>query len=245
MDLTALIARLQALVTSSPQVLGQATAAAPGTFELPLDSGAEIVTRLSSVASVFVDTMLEQGTSPSIVYESETFIGQQENGFRFTQIDQITLTLRCATDALRQTKMIALVAALDASSFNIQIDRVTYGFDYEQRQYGAEIELQCSYLIGTQTYPAAFVYQIVETAGETVADNFVQQRQDNNYGIMVVTQDGDMPALVDAIKTTLIGWQQAAGYEQFEYVSGTGLEGVAGLEIWRLEFRDALYLSQA
>lgn len=247
MDLTALINRLGTLVTSSPQILGQVVRAPTGGFQVPVDSSTELVSRLTSVVSgqIYPVSLRESPTFPNLVYTLVSSRVEQIDGYRITQSDRYVLELRSTAYSDMLTKMAAIKTALDASSFAIEFNDLAFDWDENQLHYRCSIDLEFTYLsTSSQAMPCAFVYCIDRTAGENQVDNLVAQRVQNSYGIVVLTKTGNMGALLNSIMTTLLGWQQGTG-DSFEYVTGTNLQGVAGLEVWREIYRDAEYIKQA
>jgi hypothetical protein len=239
MDLAALVTRL-----GTVSQLAQVIQAQTGGFQTPVDSGAELVTRLASVASTFPVTMREQGTVPSIVYTLVSSQVGQIDGYRVTQTDRYVLSLRTVTYDLLLSKFASLKTALDGSTYAIEINDLLFDFDDVQKLYRANIDIEFTYLSATlQTLPAAFVYSLDRSAGESFVDNLVDQRLENSYGIVVVSTTAIDPIL-DGIMAKLLGWQVADDHEEFVYSSGSNLEGVAGMLVWREIYRDAEYIKQ-
>lgn len=243
MDLTALIARLDTVVE-----LAQVIAAKPGGFQTPVDSSTELVTRLSSVVTgnIYPVTQRDQRVFPSIVYQLVSSQVGAIDGYRITQSDRYVLQIRASTYDDVVAKLGSVISALGASSYAIEVNDVLFDWDDAQEAYRANVDLEFTYLSATlQTKPAAFVYALDRSADESAVDNAVHQRVTNTYAIVIVTSAGDMSTLLDAVMTSLLGWQQSAAHDDFQYVGGSNLEGVAGLEVWRETYRDAEYVQQA
>lgn len=243
MDLTALIARLDTVAE-----LAQVIEAQPGGFQTPVDSSTELVARLSSVVAgkIYPVTQRDQRVYPSIVYQLVSSQVGQIDGYRVTQSDRYVLQLRAATYDEVITKLGSMIAGLAGSSYAIEVNDVLFDWDDAQEAYRANVDVEFTYLSAAlQTKPAAFVYALDRSADESAVDNVVHQRITNSYAIVIVTSGGNMPALLDAVMTSLLGWQQSAAHDDFQYVGGSNLEGVAGLEVWRETYRDAEYVQQA
>lgn len=246
MDLTALKNRV-ATAASIVQVIE----AKPGGFDVPVDSGAELYTLLSSLVSNRVRpvTVGDDLTMPHIVY---TLIGTDSielEGYRITQTDRFVLTLRTTTYDAMVTLINNVVTAIRSSSYAIDL------VDYEQSHepefssgaYRSDIEIDFTYLIDASggpssafnsELPLAVVYPVGRSAEDSIADNLIRQQVVNQYAIVIATNGGDMPSLLDEVQGVLLGWQQGSEFHDMEYVQGANLGGVGTMEMWREIYSD-------
>lgn len=241
MDVTALVARLQTVVE-----LAQVITAQPGGYQAPVDISTELYARLvSAVANVYAVTQKDQRTFPSVVYQLVSSQVGEIDGYRVTQTDRYVLSLRTATYDDLITELGEIIAALNGASFEIEVNDLFFDWDNDQEVYRASIDIDVTYLsAAAQSMPAAFVYPLDRSAEESAVDNSVFQHVINSYAIVVVTGAGDMPTLLNAIRDKLLGWQQTSAHDDFQYVGGSNLEGVAGLEVWREIYRDGEYFQE-
>jgi len=247
MDVNGLVTKLTELVSVSPQVLKQVIKATSGGFQTPLDSSTELVSRLTSLVAgeVYPLTLLDRPKFPNIVYTLVSSQVGQFDGYLLTQSDRYVLEIRAATYAAMVTLVGSINSALKGSAYAIEVNDLAFDYEVDHHQYRCSMDIEFAYLsAASQVMPAAFVYGMDRIAGETMTDNFVQQRIQNTYSIVLVTASGNIDALLAAVMTKLLGWQQSTG-DQYEYVSGSNVQGVAGLVVWREIYRDAQYIQQA
>ena len=247
MDLSALITRLQT-VGSLTQVLDAQT----GGYLTPVASAAELYSRLSTITvgsdpvTVRALSQKDQAVFPSIVHQ---LVGSQVgivDGYQVTQTDRYVLTARTTNYDELLTLVGLINTQLSGSSFDIEIEDMLHDWEDEKEVARADIQISFTYLAtAAQTLPAAFVYAINRAASDTVHDNFVLQRVENFYGIILVTNTGNLQTLMDDVQSSLLGWQKAAQDDAFEYVGGSNLEGVAGLEVWREQYKDADFIQES
>lgn len=247
MDLSALVTKL-----GNVSELGQVVEASPGGWQTPVDTAAELYSLLGSLVGNRVFPLTEDeidAALPNIVYQQVSSQAGFVEGYRVTQTDGYVLMVRVArtgTYAALLTLLGQINTALAGSTYSIQIEDVLLDYDDQQETYRANLDVRVTYLsAGAQTMPAAFVYPVNRFAGPEQFDNFVGQRVTNEYGIVLVTADGDLQTLMDAVQAELLGWQRVSAGDPFTYVSGKNLEGVAGLEVWREVYADSDYIRQA
>lgn len=243
MDTSALITKLETV-----GLLQQVVAAAPSGYVAPVDSSADIVTTLSPIVgtgAVYPLTQEDDAVVPSLVYQLARSNSGELDGYVVTQTDVYLMRLRCATYDDLITKFEAIVAALPGATYEMEVTDVLFDYDEKQEVYRCNLEVTVSYLSATaHTLPAAVVYPLDRSAGEPTSDNFVTQRIDNEYSIVLLTKDGNITPLMDAVMDALLGFQQTPEHGEMQYVTGSNLEGVAGLVVWREIYRDAEWRSQ-
>lgn len=242
MDVSAIVSRLQA----EAPTLGQVIQPAPGGTYTPISTQANLYTLLSPVVSerMYPIQLPENPTHPSIVYQLVSSSPAVFEGFDVTQTDLYVLNLRGEDYDALMTLYGSIVAAIAGE--NVEITDVLHDYDQTENLFRVNVELTYTYLAAAaQDMPAAFVYPIARTGDESAYDNFTKQEVEAEYAILIVTSDNNIPALQDEIQAALLGWQQSPDHQEIEYGTGSSIEGVGGLSMWRESYRDTFYMTQA
>ena len=173
------------------------------------------------------------------------------DGYRIAQTDRFHLCLRSSTFAEMRLLINNLVTTIRSSNYSM--DMVDYEQSYDPTfgtdgAYVTDIELDFTYLIdaaggpsGTfaSELPLAVVYPIGRAAdSDSIADNLIMQQTMNQYAVVIATNGGNLPALLDEVQGVLLGFQQAASYHDMEYVSGANIGGAGTMELWREVYQD-------
>ena len=96
----------------------------------------------------------------------------------------------------------------------------------------------------TQTLPAAMLYPISAVAAPSTTDgNCLRQREEQTFGVLLMTMDSNIETLRRAVMAALLGFQVAAGYDHVEYSTGDPIDGGGGLDLWTETYTDALYIT--
>ena len=239
MDVSGIVTKLDTDVTALTQVV----TAVFGGWTTPVDSSTEIYTQLTSAFATQVYP-LHQGpdpTFPSLVYSLMNAQPQYIDGFQITQTDRYELMVRSTTYAEMATLVGTVNTQLAAASLAMEIVDAAYEYQDVDELFVARLLVEVSYLSSSlQTLPAAFVYPIDRSAEESPFDNTIKQQVFNEYGIVIVADSG-MSGLLDDVRDSLLGYQQAASWNDIEYVEGRSIDGVAGLQFWREIYRDSQY----
>lgn len=246
MDITRVKAQLETV-----GLLQQVLIAAPSGYVAPVNSSADIVSTLEpvvGVGGVYPLTLGDDAKLPNLVYQLAQSNSGEIDGYVVTQTDVYLLRLRCATYDDLVARFAATVAALPNATYEMSITDVVWDYDEKTTAFRANLELTVSYLAAdggaSHVLPAAVVYALDRSAGETTSDNKITQRIDNEYSIVLLTKDGNITPLMDAVMDALLGFQQTSEHDEMQYVTGSNLEGVAGLVVWREIYRDAEWRSQ-
>tara|TARA_A100001201_G_scaffold143757_1_gene147250 strand:+ start:648 stop:1412 length:765 start_codon:yes stop_codon:yes gene_type:complete len=253
MDTTA----IRAQVATMPS-LAQVVEAAPGGFDVPVDSGAELYSLFAPLVEnrVYPVTAGEDQTLSQIVY---TIVGSDSlelEGYRITQTDRYVLTLRSATYDALISLINAVVTAVRTSAF--AIDLIDWETGHEPKYttdgaFRADLEVDFTYVVDAAGGPAdalatalplAVVYPVGRFAEESNADNLIHQKVTNQYAIVLVALAGQMPGLLAELQTALLGFQQASDFHDMEYISGSNLGGVGPMEMWREQYQDYNYIRE-
>jgi len=249
MNVNAIVTRLDTQVSALAQVIS----ATPGGSQTPVDTSTSLVTLLKSLVSSRMHpvTIRDYNTHPSIVYQLVSSTSGRIDGYQVTQTDTFVLFIRHTSYDSLITLVNSVVAAIDASTSSIEVTDILFDYDSDQQAYRCNMEVEYTVLMSSaQTLPSAYVYTISRSASESVYDNYVKQLVTNTYGIIVVNNTESSPvvtmdSLLSSIMSALLGWQQGAAFHEFQYSSGSSVEGVGGLEIWREIYTDGEYISQS
>lgn len=246
MDVSGIVTRLTAQCPS----FGQIVSASPGGTQTPISTQANLYTLLQSLVSgrMYPLQLPEVPTHPSIVYQMVSSTPGSFEGYDITHTDIFIINVRGTDYDALLTLTASIVAALAGE--NVEITDVLHDYDQTENLYRVNLELTYSYVSSTgQDLPAAFVYPISRAGNESVYDNLVKQLVTEDYAILVINNTAGSPsytmtALLNEIQTALLGWQQTANHHEMEYGSGTSIEAVGGLEVWRESYRDAFYMTE-
>lgn len=242
MDVSTLVTRIDTQCASFQQVL---TATAGGTVA-PYATAASLYTLLASSVSnrMYPVQLPEKPTHPSIVYSMVSSTPGVFDGFTVSRSDVFVLNLR-GTDYDALITLVGTITTALASA-NVDITDRVDEFDQEEGLYRIHLELTYTYIAASaQTLPAAYVYPIGRVGDENIFDNYTKQRIRAEYGVLIVTASGNIPALQAELQAALVGWQQSSSHHEMEYSSGASVEGVGSLKMWREVYRDAYYMTQA
>jgi hypothetical protein len=242
MDVAALVARLDTLPS-----LAQVLAADPAGTAVNFDTYAALYTLLQSTVSgaMYPITQREDPTQPSIVCQLAGFRQNTIEGFSISQTDTLVLSVRHAEFDLLIDLIDDIKDALAGAAAAVNVTDAVHEFDDKAQLFVAALEVDYTYLCSaSQALPAAFVYCIGRSALPSEYDNVIKQRMDTQYGILLATVAGNMPALAADVMQSLLGWQQTAPHLEMEYSSGASFDGIGGLQLWREIYRDGLFISQ-
>ena len=243
MDVSAIITQLQ---STSPTLFKQIISPSTGGTQTPISTQANLYTLLQSTVSgrMYPLQLPEAPTHPSIVYQLVSSAPGVFEGYDITHTDLFVLNLRGADYDALLTLQASVISAL--SGENIEITDLLHDYDASENLYRINMELTYTYVTSSsQDLPAAYVYPLTRAADPSVYDNYTKQLVTADYAILIVTADGNVPALQNEIQAALLGWQQSANHHEMEYGNGAAIEGVGGLELWRETYRDAFYMTQA
>lgn len=241
MDVSAIVSRLTAQAPSFGQVLAPST----GGTQTPISTQANLYTLLQSQVGgrMYPVQLPEIPTHPSIVYQMVTSAPGVFEGYDITHTDVFVLNIRGTVYNDLLTLVASIVTALAGQ--NIEITDTLHDYDQGENLYRINLELSYSYITATsQTMPVAYVYPLAREGSESTYDNYIKQYVSEDFAILIVTADGDIPTLQDEVQAALLGWQQTAAHHEMQYGNGASIEGVGGLEVWRETYRDAFYMSE-
>ena len=242
MDVSLIVTRLDAQCPGLAQVI----AALPGGTMLPVASQAGIYSLLQGVVGgrMYPLQLPENPTHPSIVYQLVSSSPGTFEGYDVTHTDLFVINLRGPNYDALLTLYNSLVTALAGS--NVDITDAAHDYDQAENLYRINLELTYTYIAAAaQTLPAAFVYPLTRSGGESAYDNYTKQLISADYAILIVTASNNIPALQAEIQAALLGWQQTANHQEMLYGNGAGIEGTGGLSMWREVYHDSYYMTQA
>jgi hypothetical protein len=128
---------------------------------------------------------------------------------------------------------------------NIQITDALHDYDQGENLYRVLMELTVTNIAASSlTLPAAMVYPVARVGNPSTFDNYTKQFVRQEFAILIMTDDANIPALQNEIQAALVGWQQSAAHHEMEYSSGASIEGVGNLSMWREVYTDAFYMTQ-
>jgi len=246
MDVSAIVTKLQ---SRSPTLFAQVVTAGSGGSYTPIASQAALYALLGSLVSnrMYPLKAPESATHPSIVYQLVSTSQSVYEGYDVTQTDTYVLNLRGSVYEEGTGNILtirnSIISAL--SGENIRVTDEMHDFDKPEKLFRINMEMEVTYLAASaQTLPAAFVYPVARVGRPSVFDNYTKQKIAAEYAILIVTDDGNIPALQNEIQASLLGWQQSANHHEMEYGHGVGVEGVGGLSMWREIYTDTYYMAQ-
>src|SRR5690606_40570607 len=108
--------------------------------------------------------------------------------------------------------------------------------------FQAGVGIRDFHVTGVQTC-ALPILQGFEAGGE-LYDNFVKQRVQRGYGFMLVSTTNNIATLRTDLQGALLGWQQAATDNPFNYQAGAPAKLPGGLYAWRDMYFDSGYISE-
>jgi len=241
MDVSGIVARLDAECPSIVQFI----AANSGGTQAPVSTQASLCTLLEATVSnrMYPLQLPEKAAHPSIVYQMVSSSPGVFEGYQVTHTDTFILNVRGPDYDALLVLVATIIAALDGES--IEINDILHDYDQQESLYRINLDVAYTYITSaSQALPAAYVYPLSRSGNPSVYDNFTKQLVSEDFAILVITGDGDMPALLGEIQAALVGWQQSPEHHEMEYGNGSSIEGVGGLELWRETYGDAFYMTQ-
>jgi len=242
MNVDALVARLDTIPS-----LAQVVEASPAGYVSPIDSSALLYSTLNSLVGGRMYPLF-QGDDPVYPSIEYTLVESQPSvldGFRISQSDTFNVDIRTTTYSTLVSLVNSVVDTL-ATTY-VEVNAVEFNYEADKAIFVARIQVEAAYLpLDTQTLPAAFVYPMSRDAEPSTYDNYVKQLVQDRYGIVVVAPSAaNMASLLGDIQESLLGWQQTPEYNEMEYASGSSIEGVSGLRVWREIYEDSSYIQQS
>jgi len=251
-DITAIAAQLNAEKTLISQVL----TLTPGGFDLPALTAIELGGLLDDIygAQTYMVRLPENATHPSAVYTLTGVDSFEFDGFRITQTDIYRITARASTYATLDANIRSIITTLRSSAYSAEPFDMATRYDDEQRVFVADIDVEFTYINdggggpagnNAAELPVALVYPIGRSAQDSQADNLIKQIVTDNYGIILVTADSNVPALMAEVSAALLGFSQGGAYFDMQYQNGSNLGGVADMELWREVYADQHAITEA
>ena len=241
MDVSLIVARLIAECPTLEQVI---TAKTGGT-QAPVASQANLYALLGGLVDsrMYPLTAPESPTHPSMVYQMVSSTPGTFEGYDVTHTDVFIINIRDDNYDDLMTLSTSVINALSAE--NIEVTDVLHDYVQADNLYRINLELSYSYITSaSQALPAAFVYPIARTGAESSYDNYTKQLVSADYAVLIISDDGNVPALLDEVQSALLGWQQSIDHHEMQYNSGSAIEGVGGMEVWRESYADGYYMEQ-
>ena len=235
----------------------------------PVNAGMEpatptIVYRLAGTADVAIDgyplAFVEHRTLPAahaserrqmtaVIRENgaERTIEGRGNGPIDAFVDALEVVVRSGTYADVITAVAAIRTAIDASAWGVQIADEADGefnLDLTLNQKTLDVQFITPALPGVSSdlTPSAVVYPLSDDAEESNYDSCTKQLITTQFGVAIMTTEGNIEALRDEVFAAIHGWVPATGYHPVEYVRGEAAGRIGGLEVWRDLFRTAHYM---
>ena len=227
--------------------LQQVVVATQGVTSIAVDTADLLQAAIAATVSGRMSPLaLEQNpTYPNIVYHQVAAQPLTFGGYHATTTDTFILYIRAATYASLQTVVAAVDAAIEASAYSIEVMDRLEDYDDEQKVFRCNLEVAFTVAaLPTQTLPAAMLYAISASANPSLTDGHcIRQREQQNWGVLLLTTAGNIETLRRAVQAALLGYQVSTAYEHVQYVDGAPLDGGGGLDLWAEGYSDALYIS--
>jgi len=242
MDVSGIITQIEDSCPLIEQVVG----ARVGGSTAPAATQAEVRALFQSLVGgrMYALQAPESVARPFIVFQLASSFPGAFDGYDITHTDQYVLMLRGDDYDALLVIALQLVSALDGE--DIEVTDMMHDYSPREGLYGINFELNVTRLAaGSQNKPAAFVYPLSRSAAPSEFDNRTKQRVTGEYAILLVTSGNNIPALTDQVRAALLGWQQSQYHHEMEYASGTSIEGVGGMSVWREIYRDSFYITQS
>jgi hypothetical protein len=256
-DVAAIVAQLNA----DKVLLSQVLAASAGGFDLPALTAIEIESLLAGEFNnqVYPVYLPEDASHPSLVYKLIGVDSFETDGYRLTQTDSYTLTIRTAGGTSSdysefETKMRAVIASLRTSAHSVEPVDIRLAYDDSMRVVVGMIDVEITYLAqpaGTtpgndaSELPVAFIYPAGRSADQAEYANLVKQRVTDSYAVVILTIDGNLTPILDEVAGSLLGFQQSAEFFSMEYSSGRNLGGISNMEVWREVYTDSHMITES
>lgn len=245
MDLSPIVTQLEAETTSLNHIV----------LSTPVDSRSDVDTEkelTSILASAYpggvwpVNAGMEPAT-PTIVYRLAGTADVAIDGYPLAFVEQFEVVVRAATYADVITAVAAIRTAIDASAWGVQIADEADGefnLDLTLNQKTLDVQFITPALPGVSSdlTPSAVVYPLSDDAEESNYDSCTKQLITTQFGVAIMTTEGNIEALRDEVFAAIHGWVPATGYHPVEYVRGEAAGRIGGLEVWRDLFRTAHYM---
>lgn len=94
--------------------------------------------------------------------------------------------------------------------------------------------------------PAAYIYPIAERAARSGGIGYVAQQVTARFGVVIAARNlrdargeaaaADLEPLRTSVRTALVGWSPAAGYDRCEYVGGRLLQLAQAVLWWQDDY---------
>lgn len=241
MDVSLIVSRIEAECPTFAQVIA---AQSSGTVT-PVATQANLFALLSPLVSenMYPIQLPEEPLHPSIVAQMVSSSPGTFEGYDVTHTDLYIINVR-GEDYDELLELVSGITSVLASA-NIDITDAVHDYDQSENLFRINLELTYTYITSTaQTLPAVFVYPLSRSGEQSTYDNFTKQLVRADYAFLIVTDDGNIPALQDELQAGLLGWQQSTAHHEMEYSNGASIEGIGALKMWREVYRDAYYMTE-
>ncbi|MCG8004698.1 MAG: hypothetical protein JAY88_14760 [Candidatus Thiodiazotropha lotti] len=237
-----------ALLSTNAPSLEQVIEATPGVKALSVDTVVELMAVLDPALSgqVFNLVLEQDPVYPNLVFQLVSSQPQSVDGFHLYQADTYHLYIRDRELNSLRAVVAQVRSDMEASSWAIDVEDMLYDYDDEQSAYRANIEITFTVLaMPGQTLPAAIVYPVNTSAGESRLVNRVHQREEQAFSVMLVDTASNMEPIRREVQAALLGKQVSAQHEPIEYRQGAALDGGGPLSLWHELYKDALYIAES
>lgn len=241
------LAKYVAQLTTEVPALQQIITADPGVLAVTYNGIPDLIAATTAAVSgrVYNLEMPQDPTYPNLVFQLAGRQPQLVDGVHVSQSDTFVLYVRAETPDELATVRDAVAAGLNAAALAFEIQDELWDYDDKQLVYRANLEISLSLVASTsQTLPAAVVHTLGTDSDRAQYSNRIKQRSAGRFAVTILTDGGNLDALIDAVQDALLGFQVDANHEPVEHVRGRPLDGGGGLSIWQEVYNDATYIAE-
>jgi len=244
--LSTVLSRLNS-ATNGFEVIAEApTGAAITTIDAATASAALKTLLAAAVTNAYAVEIPEGKTPTDAVYRLVSARPVEVDDVRVITAVTFVVTVRATTYANLMTAIGNIETQVTASSDAISITDAALDFDDNKNYFlaGIEVVYAVPAVAGGSNWPALLVDVQGFEAGGELYDNFVKQRVQRGYGFMLVSTTNNIATLRTDLQGALLGWQQAATDNPFNYQAGAPVKLPGGLYAWRDIYFDSGYISE-
>jgi hypothetical protein len=139
----------------------------------------------------------------------------------------------------------ALVATLktmvETSEYALELTDWLQDYDTASESYRQNIEVSFTVPASSAdaTLPAILVYELDSSASASSSAARTRQKITKTYGVIVLTNQGDMSTIKDSIESNLIGWCESENHSNMELRKGNPLDIDGRLSMYRYVFENS------
>lgn len=191
---------------------------------------------------VFAVHRNSDGRFPNATYSLVSSQPHYINENKICHIDTYVVSIRDKTYATILASVNSIITAFAESAYSVEITDKLESYEHDEKCFRVDLEVSIGVPSSDSldSLPALFIYLMADSANESDLDNQIRQRITSNYGLVVLTNNNDLPELRQVVMNKLLGYQQTPQHWEMQYSRGSPASNQSGLQIWQDIYYDSV-----